>query len=290
MTRISPWLDELLACEDDTLPDELVDRIVARGDAAREALLEVATGPEHRGIGAPNRGLAAVHAADILCAMPPDAATAAQLVASFSAYPESDANFEIVECLAAMGEVVAQPAIVALSETDYAEEAAPLAAVLATCGRRDDTIRLALLDAVRRFGGAVALAVADYGDERAIPALRAALAEHDPAAGTLEDVRDGIDLVSAIVQLDGELTDEESDRYERALARQERLLRREKRRLGEQVEAGREELTALRDPGRNDPCPCDSGRKFKQCHEGDLEFLARLRGEDDDLDLAETGP
>lgn len=26
--------------------------------------------------------------------------------------------------------------------------------------------------------------------------------------------------------------------------------------------------TAPRDPGRNDPCPCGSGRKFKRCHGG----------------------
>ena len=51
MSPLSPWLDELLACEDNLLPDELVDRILARGDAARAALLDVATGPQHRGYG-----------------------------------------------------------------------------------------------------------------------------------------------------------------------------------------------------------------------------------------------
>lgn len=33
--------------------------------------------------------------------------------------------------------------------------------------------------------------------------------------------------------------------------------------------------------GRNDPCPCDSGRKYKDCHESEgskfLEKLARQR-------------
>lgn len=28
-------------------------------------------------------------------------------------------------------------------------------------------------------------------------------------------------------------------------------------------------------PGRNDPCPCGSGKKFKHCHE--IEYLAKLQ-------------
>jgi hypothetical protein len=31
----------------------------------------------------------------------------------------------------------------------------------------------------------------------------------------------------------------------------------------------------VRDVGRNDPCPCESGRKYKVCHEPQVEALAR---------------
>ena len=34
--------------------------------------------------------------------------------------------------------------------------------------------------------------------------------------------------------------------------------------------------------GRNDPCPCDSGKKYKDCHEKDGEvFLEKLAREED---------
>jgi hypothetical protein len=34
--------------------------------------------------------------------------------------------------------------------------------------------------------------------------------------------------------------------------------------------------------GRNDPCPCESGKKYKDCHEKDGEvFLAKLAQEED---------
>ena len=32
---------------------------------------------------------------------------------------------------------------------------------------------------------------------------------------------------------------------------------------------------ANQNPGRNDPCPCGSGKKFKKCHIDDVEFLKR---------------
>lgn len=33
--------------------------------------------------------------------------------------------------------------------------------------------------------------------------------------------------------------------------------------------------------GRNDPCPCESGKKYKDCHEKDPGFLAKLVREDE---------
>ena len=41
--------------------------------------------------------------------------------------------------------------------------------------------------------------------------------------------------------------------------------------------------------GRNDPCPCGSGKKYKQCHEeeGDV-FLKRLQREHDKKRLKEV--
>ncbi len=49
---LPPRADELLAC-DDTLPDTLRERILERGEKARETLLLLATDPRYRGDNAP---------------------------------------------------------------------------------------------------------------------------------------------------------------------------------------------------------------------------------------------
>lgn len=53
-----------------------------------------------------------------------------------------------------------------------------------------------------------------------------------------------------------------------------------KMRLSNMLPSGRSVVTApraVKKVGRNDPCPCDSGRKYKDCHfrEGE-DFLKRL--------------
>jgi hypothetical protein len=78
--QLSHWKDELLACGG-AMPDELFDRILARGEAARETLLAIATDADHRG------GDAAFHALELLAEMPEDDATTARLVASLVERP-----------------------------------------------------------------------------------------------------------------------------------------------------------------------------------------------------------
>ena len=34
---------------------------------------------------------------------------------------------------------------------------------------------------------------------------------------------------------------------------------------------------AAQNPSRNDPCPCGSGKKYKRCHQGAVEFLKRIQ-------------
>ena len=41
--------------------------------------------------------------------------------------------------------------------------------------------------------------------------------------------------------------------------------------------------------GRNDPCPCGSGKKFKDCHQGEgSAFLERLAKEEDKRQMKEA--
>ncbi len=270
MSPISSWLDDLLACEDDLLPDELVDRIVARGDAAREALLDVATGPEHRGYGSHGDGLAAVHALDVLAAMPAHDATAGRLVQSLVDDPESDVAREIADALCAMGDVPAAHALSAIDSAKRPESVAWLAHVLTETGVRDERTFAALCAAFDRFPADVASALAEYGDQRALPVLRRVFDAHVVEAGHPAEHEDRcIETAGAIEALTGGLTAAESEKVERSIARQNRLLRRSPPRLRDESEELRDDVAEPRHPGPNDPCPCGSGRKFKKCHEGD---------------------
>jgi SEC-C motif-containing protein len=283
MTVLSPWLDELLACEDDDLPDELVERIVARGDAAREALLAVATDAPGAAPGRAVTRLARVHALDVLAERPPDAATAARLVDALAADPASDLADEIADTLAAMGDVVTAPALAALAAADDAELAGALAWIVADACEDPARTYDALATAFERFPGHVAAALGHLGDGRAIPALRRALAAHEVGRGGAEHEEDCIEIADAVEALGGSLDASEEAKLCRAIARHDRLLARRVPRIEEALADAEQSLL---DPGRNDPCPCGSGRKFKKCHEGDAEFDRRAADPagDDDAD------
>jgi hypothetical protein len=285
MTPLTSWLDELLACTDDVLHDELVDRILARGDAARDSLLDVATSPQYRGLGSPGEGLAAVHALDVLAEMPADDATAARLLQSLVDDPESDVAQDVVDALYAMGDVAAPHALAALGAATNPDAAWWLATVLTGTNVRDDATFAALCAAFERFPADVAPALADYGDERALPVLRRVFDAHVVEAGHPAEHEDRcINAAHAIEALAGGLTAAEAEKLHSSLARQNRLLRRTVKRLGAAAEEYADQLVSARRLSPNDPCPCGSGRKFKKCHEGDEAFDPRAG--DDDPELA----
>ncbi len=274
MQPLSAWLDELLACEDDVLPDDLFDRIVARGESARAKLLDVATSDEYRGLGAEGGGLAPFHALDVLAELPPDAATAARLVDSLVADVASDVAPDIAEILAGMGEVAAAPALAALAATDEPGLAGWLAWIVAEAAPQSDDVFAALVAAYERFPADVADALSHYGDERALPVLLRVFDAHVIRLGstTLDEDR-CIETAKAIEALGGELDVDRAAKLSRSKLRQDKLLRKERPRAEAGREHALEELGSLRPTGRNDPCPCGSGRKFKQCHEGDGTYL-----------------
>ena len=266
MQPLTNWTDELLACDDDRPPDALYDRVVALGERARERLVEFATDPEFRGSAADGGGFAPLNALEILAALPPDAGTAARLVASISADPGAVEVDDLIECLVAMGDVAAPSLVEALAQTRDPEAAGAFAETLSRGDPIGEASFGALMSAFERFPGDVAPAVSNAGDARAIPALRAALAARFVGAGSSLDADQGtIAIAEAIEHLDGELTPEEAAKRDLALIREAKKLRR-----SDPLPASVDEATRL-PPGRilpNDPCPCGSGRKYKKCHEG----------------------
>jgi hypothetical protein len=109
--------------------------------------------------------------------------------------------------------------------------------------------------------------LADYGDPRAIPRLAEALDRAPlcpPSATDPLPNEDVLGLAMAIEELGGALTRDQEAKRAGAL-----------RILADGLGCGGRPFTwagsATRDlgparPGRNDPCPCGSGKKYKRCH------------------------
>ena len=75
-----------------------------------------------------------------------------------------------------------------------------------------------------------------------------------------------IELRDAIETLGDQLTSDEETKYEDVLVRRERLRRKSEGSSSFRASEKRILIRGSIKPGRNDPCWCGSGRKYKKCH------------------------
>lgn len=167
---------------------------------------------------------------------------------------------DLTYALSEAGEVVVEPALARLPADLESAYAYALAEILAKSDTRDERILELLL---RFFDEDVDLGASlftRYGDPRALPHLSAALDEVDldDEEGYWEQTV--IELAFAITRLGGELT--EDQREKRDAVRK----RRGDRRRALLAEREQPMVRAAPKVGRNDPCPCGSGTKYKKCH------------------------
>ncbi len=111
--------------------------------------------------------------------------------------------------------------------------------------------------------------LAEYGDPRALELLVRALDDYElaPADDNLMTNQEVIELTEAIVDLGGTLTERQRRKRERVSVQRERW-RDEQR--------DDRSSSAAERPGRNDPCHCGSGKKYKKCHLATDESAPRL--------------
>ena len=277
MAPLAHWSDELLAC-DEFVPDELRERILARGDAARERLLAYATEPLYRGPDSPGEFVAPLLALELLAELPPDGTTAARLVESLlDDATDTEIAREIVDVLVAMGPVAHPRIAAALPAASHPDAVAWLAIALACAGVRDEPTWELLAAAFDAHPDEAAAALGEHGDARALPRLLRAFDDYVLRLGcTSDDIDPFLVVAEAIEKLGGRLTKEQVSKKRRCLARQTSLLRKELGRLRAEGAVLAEEVAGRLRPGPNEPCPCGSGRKFKKCHEGDAAFEERL--------------
>lgn len=263
------------------LPRPIRTEILAHGARAVRPLLDVmnrAAGTE--GFSFP----ASAHAATLLGALRA-LETIEPLLAAIVDSPEPYAREGAVAGLAAFGPVVVEPVLAALGRLP--DPAAPdpddartrLITVLATCDAgEDERVTQALLDALERSPRGVASIVARHADPRIgdrLDALFERIAPVDQDTAELK-IELGVALLTA-----RRFTDAHGAGMDAAYAVLSRALSDLRATAGAdrgpdiddldgsshedegESEAGSE---GIPDPGRNEPCWCGSGKKFKRCH------------------------
>lgn len=210
-----------------------------------------------------------------------------RLVAQESGVVEDDAfAAAIAMALIELGPESAEPVLAMIAGIPKADRqpVSHLDRVLAGCGAQSEHIFRILQACCRSepMWGACLLTV--YGDERAIETMRDVLGGLDVRKAYCTCCnQEVIELCQDIEELGGRLTPEE--RAKQAKALQER--RRVTPEIEEEEETPHKEITPepvpalcrTERPGRNDPCWCGSGKKYKRCHMlSDEEQEANTRG------------
>ena len=143
-----------------------------------------------------------------------------------------------------------------------------LVEILAGLGHQSEELYEILVSFLRTNTEQGAQALAEYGDPRALPLLNKAYDELEVPREDDESLwgdQPIIEVAQAIEDLGGGLTVAQQDKLDRVRNR-----RREKaslmRAYMDRARGERSPAEKVRRPGRNDPCWCGSGRKYKKCH------------------------
>ena len=254
------------------LPDALRDEILRLGDAGVAALVEILEDETLSLEDAPGKGWTPIHAVTLLG----DLRAAEAVEPMLRILARTDAldvlHDRVLPSLPKIGAPVLEPALRAASTAD-GDVLDSVVSVLSRIGIRDDRILDLLLAQLRRNPD-LAGNLAEYGDPRALPYLFEALDAYKIVeSGNLFANHALVELREAIEELGGTLTDEQQLKCRRGLAAAEALRQELFQRLEAHVTPSPSaDPTSPRDrPGRNDPCWCGSGKKYKRCHlDGDM--------------------
>jgi hypothetical protein len=238
------------------LPRELRERILALGEAAVPRLVEIL---EDEALGledGPGDGWPPIHAVDLLVDLRAADATARMLRVLATTSWDEIVHDRLMLRLPELGAAVLEPALAELAGTTDSDVHGSFCAVLAKLGVRDERIYAELCALFAEDELAGALCFADYGDQRALPLIQRAIrdfqADYESRVGTM-----GLaDLVEAHERIGGAFPADLSalvERFHREWPE------------GLQTELVQPTPAASAKVGRNDPCPCGSGRKYKKC-------------------------
>lgn len=270
-------VERLKPIQGEKLPRPIRAEILSHGARAVRPLLDVmnrAAGTESFSVRASGHAAALLGALRALETIEP-------LLVAVSDSPEPSVRDAAAVGLAAFGPVVVDPVLAALgrlTEPSAADTRARLITVLSTCGATDDArVTQALLDALAQAPRGLASIVAKHPDPRVGDHLEVLFEQTTPVDQDTAELKIelGVALLTArrFTEAHGLAMDAAYQVLSRAL-RDLRAAAGDDR--GPDIDDLDGSLPAdddesgegegIADPGRNEPCWCGSGKKFKRCH------------------------
>jgi hypothetical protein len=243
-----------------SLPGALRAAIRTDGPAYVSALIEILA-DESLSLGtAPGKGFPPVHAVELLAEIKAPEAIGPMLRVLTVTECGELVHDQVSERLPEFGAPVLEPALAALADARNQDVRHAICGVLAKIGVRDDSIFEALRSVLEEdlcFG---AFMLADYGDPCALPVIERTIENLDPTLDPVVGSSNLNELAEAHEILGGVLPEALQAKVDAWFARAA-----ERRRETAMRAAPKAPPTARAKVGRNDPCPCGSGRKFKKC-------------------------
>jgi hypothetical protein len=211
-----------------------------------------------------------VHAVELLAQLKAPEGIAPMVRALMRHEPGEVIYDALLYALEELGTAVVPATLEALAGASTLEERFGLLSVLSRAGVRDERIFTALLAQLQEDPTQGAMNLACYGDPEAIEPLKRALDAY-PLADDTEDLFANqaiIELQGAIEELGGELDAAQREKVDRARGSRQRLGGLFERMLEELHPPSPPPARSGARPGRNEPCWCGSGVKYKKCHLG----------------------
>lgn len=244
-------IDQLRATKE-KLPPELREQILALGAEAVSPLIEILEDEPLGMSESPAEGWPPIHAVELLADLEAAEAVEPMLDVLVETNFDHVINSHLVDRLPEFGAAVLEPALLRLKDAHEVDVAHALVAVLANLGIKDERIFDAICDVFDEDVVLGAMNFADYGDDRALPLMVEAIADFEPDFSRGFWRHDLTELLHAHERLGGVLGAE-------LRAHVDAIDESWRQHVAQSVHAGGQKI------GRNDPCPCRSGKKYKKC-------------------------
>jgi len=241
------------------VPDSLRSELLALGSSITPALIELLEDEEAALEDSPGDGWGPIHAVGLLVDLKAVEAIEPLLRSLAESGIDDIIYSRITIRLPELGAPVLEPALRLMGEDIDDDVLDALYSIISELGIRDERIFAHLCEYFEDEPALGALCFAEYGDERALPLIRDAIENFEPDWESKIGILDLNEFVDSYERIAEELPAELEEHVDELRSEWELHVAQ---RIAASMPAISNKI------GRNDPCPCGSGKKYKKCCQG----------------------